>query len=189
MSLPHTLLIVATILSAVAGAALWRRRLELRDLERSLYPEVVALRLQAAILADELARRHVGGQALDAAFFAQWRLSAPLVYPAVGGALGRLPGEGVDRVGYFHAQLAEARERTARARVDGGLSGSPYRLLSNLVRACNNVGRWTDRMEARHGRPLAGLPDLAEANRLLGTLEDAGGEPIVHAWCWADTAS
>ncbi|MFT4253208.1 MAG: hypothetical protein QM608_12050 [Caulobacter sp.] len=188
MTLLQTLPIVVAI--AVTGVACvwWRRRSEVRDLERALYPEVVSLRQQAGALAAELARRQAEGRGLDPAFFARWRLSAPLVYPAAAGGLGRLPGEGVDRVGYFHAQLAEARSRLAEARAADGVLASSYRLLSNLVRACNHVDRWTSALEPRLGRPLTGYADLAAANRLLEVLEQAGGEPMALPWCWADTA-
>lgn len=190
MSLPQTLLIVAAILAAVFGAPLWRRWLERRDLERALYPEVVGLHRQAAQLSTELARRHAEAEdlRLDEAFFARWRLSAPLVYPAAASGLGRLPGGARDRVGYFYAQLAEARVRLGEARAADGVIGSPYRLVSNLVRACNHVEPWVAAMERRLGPSLLARPDLTAANVLLGALEEAGSEPMADPWFWADTA-
>ncbi|MDG2528826.1 hypothetical protein [Caulobacter endophyticus] len=190
MSLSHALLIAAAIVATAVGTALWRRRLERGDLELALYPEVVGLHRQAAQLATELARRHAQdpGLWLDEAFFARWRLSAPLVYPAAAGGLGRLSGGARDRVGYFYAQLAEARLRLGEARAAGGVIGSPYRLVSNLVRACNHVEPWVGAMERRLGPSLLARPNLAAANVLLGALEEAGGEPLVDPWFWADTA-
>ena len=179
-------LILAFAIAATAlGALLWRKRHETRVVERALLDEVDALRWQAAAMAAEITRRHRAGEGFDPAFFSLWRLSAPLVYPAIGAALGRLPGDGVDRVGYFHAQLADARARLAEARAAGGFEPTPYRMLSALVRAYNQVEPW---LRAFRPRPAFLIPEpgMGDANELLEAFEDAAEEPRAIPYCWVD---
>lgn len=179
------LLILAAICGTGAGVALWWRRSEIRALERALYPEIISMRFQARALATEIARQHAAGPPLDAAFFWQWRLSAPLVYPAAAQRLGLLPGDAPDRIGHFHAQLAEARARLAEVR-SAGMLPAPYRLLSNLMRASNHVEPWVRARQPRFGAMPGDHPDMAEAHALLDTLEDGVSEPVAHPWFWAD---
>src|SRR5688572_20495626 len=96
--LAATLFLALTIVATGVGLAQWRKRDERRALEKALLPEVSGLRWQAAAMAAEIARRHKAGEGFDDAFFNLWRLSAPLVYPAAGAALGRLDGDALDRV-------------------------------------------------------------------------------------------
>ncbi len=159
------------------------RRMAARAVARALAPEVAAMRWQAAALAAEIARRHRANEAFDRDFFRTWRLSEPQVFPAIGASFGLLPGPAIDRIGYFHAQLGAARERLAMAASDGGFEPSPYRTLSALVRAFNHVQPWVEPyLDLVTGHP----PDMADANALLGELEDARAEPIAVAYLWAD---
>src|SRR5690606_20308328 len=133
-----TLFLVAAGFSVLCS----QRYLAARAVLRALGPEVAAMRWQAAALAAEITRRHRAGEAFDADFFRTWRLSEPQVFPAVGGDLGLLSYDAIDRIGYFHAQLAAGRERLALAAAEGGFQPSPYRMLSVLVRAFNHVDPW-----------------------------------------------
>lgn len=178
--------ILAIILIAIAVSIPWAtRHMRARSLERALYAEIVSMRVQAAAFAEELARRHDRGQAFDGDFFRQWRLSPPLIYPSAGTDLGLLAGEALDRVGYFHAQLAEARRRVATGEATGQI-GSAYRLLSNLVRAVNHIAPWIGQLERRHGKWPMSAAELSGANRLLETLEESA-DPVADPWCWSDT--
>ncbi|PQA88281.1 hypothetical protein [Hyphococcus luteus] len=188
MTVVYAFLLILTIIGTVAGVEGWRRRRETRALERALFAEIAPMRAQAAAMAAEIARRHQAGEPFDAAFFSLWRLSAPLIYPAAGASLGLLQGEGLDRVGFFHARLADARARLAEAQTAGRFEPSPYRMLYCLVAAINHVGRWTDAMEKRYGCIPCDMPDLAAANALVGTFERSGSEPIMIAYNWADCA-
>ena len=174
MTVVYAFLLILTIIGTVAGVEGWRGRREMRALERALFAEIVPLRAQAASMAAEIARRHQAGEPFDAAFFSLWRLSAPLIYPAAGASLGLLRGEGLDRVGFFHARLADARARLAEAQTAGRFEPSPYRMLYCLVAAINHVGRWTDAMEKRYGHIPCDMPDLAAANALVESLETSG---------------
>jgi hypothetical protein len=171
---------------AVALLAATHRRRQTLIVERALYPEVNSMRFQAAAFAGELARRHVAGIPLDAAFFSYWRLSAPLVYPAAGVELGHLSSDTLDRVGYFHAQLAEARSRVAEAKIRGAEALSTYRLLSNVLRACNQVEPWITSKDSLAGNLIGGEADVGEAARLLEDFEIDAKEPLALAYCWAD---
>jgi hypothetical protein len=183
---PYDALVALAVvaLALAAGARVWRSRREDRATDFALRTEARSMRWQAAAMAAELARRHRAGEGLDPEFFAQWRLSAPTVYP-VTSALGAIGREGIDRLGYFHAQLADARVRLAEARAAGRIEPTPYRMLSHLVRAVNHVAPWLDRGRSWEPYPL---PDLADANRLLGEFE-GGAEPIALAYLWADCAA
>lgn len=188
MTLLHALLICAALLLAAAGAARWLHRRNVSAVERALYSEVVSLRFQAAEFAAEFARRHNEAEPFDEDFLVNWRLSPPMIYPASARDLGLLPRDGLDRLGYFHAQLAEARQRLAEARALGRFA-SPYRLLSNLVRSCNHIDTWIRHLQAQLGKPVWDDIDLAGANALLEELEDANCAPVAHPWCWADSCS
>ena len=179
------LFLALTIVATSVGLALWRKRDEARAVEKALQLEASGLRWQAAAMAAEIARRHKSGEGFDDAFFSLWRLSTPLVYPALGAALGRLDGDAIDRIGSFHAQLADARARLAEARAAGGFEPTPYRMLSCLVRAFYHIEPWFGTQ--RH-RPLmfAREPEIGEASALLDGFERAGDEPVAVAYCWAD---
>lgn len=181
-----TALILVLGFSATALAAVFLHRyLVARDVARAVGFEIASMRWQAAAMAAEIARRYRAGEAFDTEFFRVWRLSAPQVFPAVGGQLGLLWG-GIDRIGYFHAQLAAARERLALAEVDGGFRPSPYRILSALVRAWGDVTPW---VEPYLGVMTRDTPDLSDASRLLDELETAAREPIALAYVWADSCA
>lgn len=180
------LLLAFAVFAARAGADLLSEARQRRGVERVLYAEIVALRRQAAALAAEITRRYRTEEPFDARFFALWPLSDPLIYPATGASpLGRLRRGEFARIGYFHAQLADARARLARGRAAGGFEPTPYRILSCLVRSINDIEPW---LRAR--RPTDGseedYPDLTDANNLVGHFEDLGQEPIAVAYCWAD---
>ncbi|GEM_PF-2583284 len=162
------------------GALAWQRRMARRALERALYPEICAMRLQALLLAEHVAEHHLAGGSFDAAFWTGCHLSSPLVYPATGAALGLLPGEGLDRVGYFHGRMADARAALNRG------APSLYPLLSNLLRACNRVAPWITALEPRFGPMIGGYPDVERASRLLESLELAEEEPAASVWSWID---
>ena len=182
-----TYLILAVAIFATGfGVLLWRGLDEARTVERALVHEVAAMRCQAAAMAAEIARRYKAGEAYDEDFFAIWRLSAPLIYPAAGAAIGRLPGGALDRVGYFHAQLADARARLADARDWGDFAPSPYRMLSGLIRACNHVEPWLRKLQPQPSPLSWQYPDTTEADRLLEAMEQAAQEPIAVAYCWVD---
>lgn len=189
MTLAHALILAAAILASGFVPVLLQRRWRGQALERALYPEVVGLRFQALAAAAEIARRHRSGEPLDEAFFQGWRLSTPLVYPAVGGELGFLSADVCDRIGHFHAQLADARARLAEIRA-GRAAASPYRVLSNLLRASNHVETWVRALEPRRGPLLGGWPDAVVAHRLLEALEEEGAEQplIVQPYVWPDVA-
>lgn len=181
-------LTLAMIATAIA-IELWRRRHGARRVERALLYEVQGLHMQAGAMAVEIARRYRAGEAFDADFFSLWRLSAPLVYPAVGAELGRLSREAIDRVGYFHAQLADARGRLAEARAGGGFAPSPYRMLTSLVRAYYHVQPWHPSLQPGRNPVMAYVPDLADACSLLAEFERADVEPLPVAYGWADCAA
>jgi hypothetical protein len=111
---------------------------------------------------------------------------APLIYPATGAAaLGLLSGEALDRIGSFHGQLADARQRLAEPGLRRLRSDAvPDALLP--VHAFNHVEPWLSRLRPRLGRICWDEPDLADANALLGQLEQPGTEPITVAYCWVD---
>lgn len=179
-----TVTICFFVMLAAAGLVMAQERLAVRAVARVLRPEVAALRCQAAHMTAEITRRYRAGEAFDADFFRTWRLSEPQIFPAVGADFGRLPREAVGRVGYFHAQLAAARERLAAAAVAGEFQPSPYRILSCLVRAHNDVQPW---IGPHIDRVTQWTPDLADANALLGELEDSGLEPMVLTYVAAET--
>lgn len=186
MALGHTLLLCAVLLLTVTGTALWVHRRQMRAIERALYCEAVSLRFQAASFAVEFARRHNRADRLDEDFFARWRLSPPMIYPVSARDLGFLSSDVLDRLGYFHAQLGEARRRLVDAQASGDFA-SPYRLLNNLVRASNGIEPWIRGYEQRHGAPVGHDIEFAEARALLELFEDAQAEPLAHPWCWADS--
>ncbi|MFC3711145.1 hypothetical protein ACFOMD_01090 [Sphingoaurantiacus capsulatus] len=166
----------------------WRGRARRHRVERVLFQELVSLRRQAVEMAAEIERRHRAGEGFDLAFFNLWRLSPPLLYPAMGAALAVLPGGTLDRIGYFHAQLADARARLSNARTAGGFEPTPYRMLSCLVRAISHVDPWYEGVGRTLGNVEPWEPDLAGASALLGSFEDAAQEPLVLAYYWADCA-
>lgn len=177
---------LAVLIALIAAAAvlLWgQHRQRARAAVRALAPEVAAMRWQAAALAAEITRRYRAGTPFDAEFFQVWRLSPPLVFPALGADLGYLSREAVGRIGYFHAQLAAARERLALAEGDEGFRPSPYRMLSLLVRAFNEVTPWVEpHLDISTRNPA----DLSDANALLGELEALEREPVSMAYHWTD---
>jgi len=178
--------ILATLLGLTVIAAsilAWRLRAQ-RALARAVGAEIAHMRWQAAAMAAEITRRHRAGEAYDRTFLRVWRLSAPLIFPAIGGDLGLLTPDAMDRIGYFHAQLAAARERLACAATDMGFEPSPYRILSALVRACNHVTPWIGPHLCVATRDL---PDLTDANMLLGEFEDAAAEPFAAVYIWPDS--
>ena len=180
-----TLLVILAVIATGAGVGLWSRRIQRKAIQRVLRPEIAGMRLQARALAAELARRHRAGMPLDADFFWEWRLSAPLIYPAVGPGLGLLSAEAVERIGFFHAQLAAARDRLAEVQAAGGVMPSPYRLLSNLLRACKEVEPWLRASE----HPAVGAihvdPETSAASALMAEFEQRA-ELLAEPWCWAD---
>lgn len=183
---PNAYAFASGLVLLIAVAIMWRRKRDVRRLERALFYEVRAMRCQAASMALEIARRHRAGEPFDANFFGLWRLSAPMIYPSVGFMLSRLPGSVIDTVGYFHAQLSDARARLAEARDVGRFEPTPYRMLSSLVRACYHAQPWCEALEFP-GSPLVyDCPDLLEASSLLGEFERAGHEPVAVAYCWVD---
>lgn len=171
-----------------AAGVVVQARIKRRSLQRCLLSEIVSLRHQARDMAVEIARRHACGEPLDPIFFARWRLSTPLIYPAAGAALAQLPGEALDRVGYFHAQLADARSRLADARLAGRFEPSPYRMLSCLIRAWNHVQPWCAAIDPHFDWLDGDEPDLTSASLLLGAFEEDGLEPVAVAYSWADRA-
>ena len=185
--MPYLTLALAIVATGF-GILLWRWFDEARAVERALVHEVAAMRCQAASMAAEIARRYKAAEPFDEDFFALWRLSAPLVYPAAGAAIGRLPREALDRVGYFHAQIADARARLADARESGDFTPSPYRMLSCLLRACNHVEPWLRKLQPQPNPLSWQFPDTTEADRLLEAMEQAAQEPIAVAYCWVDCA-
>ena len=186
-SLSHLIILFIAVVAGVFSAGLWLRWHDRRALERTLFYEVRALHSQCASMAAEIARRHKAGEALDESFFSLWRLSAPLIYPAVGFGLSRLGGDVLDRIGYFHAQLADARSRVAEARMAGAFQPSPYRILSSLVRAFYHVQPWLDSQE-RMDWALSEKADITHANALLSEFESSAKEPLAVVYCWVDMA-
>jgi len=178
-------MVVGNVLG-VAGVAMANRWLDAQAVRRAVAFEVAEMRWQAAAMAAEIARRYRAGEPLDAGFFRAWRLSAPHIYPSIGAGIARLSPAGLQRVGYFHAQLAAARERVAIAEREGGFHPSPYRVLSCLVRAVNEVQPW---VQPHLGVSTGSPPDMADANALLGELEARGDEPIAMAYIWADSCA
>lgn len=171
--------VAALALAVVVGNHLLRRRV----VRRAIATELVGLRWQAAAMAAEITRRIRADEAFDNEFFHRWRLSEPQVFPALGADFGLLAREGIARVGYFHAQLATARERWRLAADEGGFRPSAYRILSALVRACNDIEPWAK----PHLDIVTGTtPDMTDANKLLGEFEAAGAEPLAVAYLWAD---
>jgi len=182
-----SLLIQLLGLAVIAGGVVVaQRRLAVRAVSRALWPEVAAMRWQAAAMAAEITRRHRAREAFDADFFRTWRLSEPQLFPAVGAHFGLLSHDAIDRVGFFHAQLAAARERVSLAAAEGSFQPTPYRVLSALVRAFNHVQPW---VEPHLDIATAMTPDLADASALLEELENAGHEPIAVAHIWADSCA
>lgn len=177
--------IVMGLVIAVAalGWSRWQRWRDARALEALLFAEAAALQLQAAHLAAELARRDAAGAGCDADFFACWRLSKPTVYPTAAAGLMRLRGGTPERLGYFHAQLADARARLAMAERTGQFAPSPYRFLSQLVRAHYTIEPWCAAMARRLRWLPAPLPDMLAASALVSRYEAAGDEPVLLAYC------
>lgn len=186
MSTLGALLILVVAIGAAFLLLYWHRRQQIVALENALYPEVESMRFQAAVFANELARRHDRAGSLDLAFLHGWRLSAPSIYPAAGAQLGLLPADALDRIGYFHAQLAEARARIADAKAFGVETLSSYRLLSNVLRAYNHVEPWTSSKARRLGTLPGGKAEVGAAARLLEQFEAAAQEPLASPYCWAD---
>ena len=185
MGLTELLLIAALPLAACA-AVLLQHSLRRRAVVRALGREVAGLRWQAIALAAEITRRLRAREPFDRDFFLTWRLSAPLIFPALGADVGLLPGDGLDRVGYFHAQLATARERLAQAAVDGAFHPSAYRILSALTRASYDIEPW---VEPHLDIVTRDAPDRADACALLGEFEDQQKEPLAMAYIWADACA
>lgn len=161
------------------------RHARVRQIENALYPEIVFMQFQAAALANEIARRRRSGLSWGTDLFRDWRLTAPLIYPALGADLGLLSRDAIDRLGYFHSQLQEARTRVAEAKSEELGEASPYRLLANLIRACNHVQPWITGLEPRLGKLIDCEPDLSQANELLTELElssDHALTTVPYAW-------
>lgn len=182
MTATELTLLVLAIIGTGVGVEVWRRLDEGRAVERANYREIVGLRAEAVWVAVEIARRHRAAEPFDETFFAQWRLSTPLIYPAVGAKLGLLSRRSVHAIGYFHAQLANARVRWAEARATGGFQPSPYRVLCHLLHAHGEVEPWVRRISLELPIELQGEPDRAEAYALIGELEQKGEERIVEAY-------
>lgn len=175
--------IVLTMIGSAVCVELWRRSYAARAVTWALSDEVVALRAEAMAMAVEIARRHMENEALDAAFFGRWRLSEPIVYPAVGVGLGLLPSrDAIGRVGYFHAQLANARVRLAEARATGRFEPSPYRVLGHLLRASHDAGPWVQKHRRRLPRCAWEQPDTSQADALLEAFERTGAEPLIEPY-------
>lgn len=186
---PSILLLGISIVAFTIGLTLWREHRERALVELALFPEVVALRRQAAALAAEIARRHEAREPFDTRFFALWHLSAPMIYPATGAAgLRCLSRESLGRVGHFHAQLADARARLARAQTKSGFEPSPYRMLSTLIWAVNNVEPWLHARRLRLGLGPQEDEDLSFACSLLASFESTAEEPLAVPYCWVDCA-
>lgn len=183
---PAVFLLIVAILASAPGAVLVHRALRQRTVARALGREVAGLRWQAIALAVEITRRVRTKQAFDPDFFLTWRLSAPMIFPALGADFGLLPDGALDRVGYFYAQLANARERLALAATHGAFRPSPYRILSALVRASYDIEPWVGPYLDVVTREI---PDRSEVSALLDELESAQNEPIALTYIWADTCS
>ena len=183
MSELATVILAFVIIGTSVVVTLWRTREKVQAIEKALMYEVIAMRSQATAMAAEIARRHMTGEPFDKSFFNIWRLSPPLIYPAVGANIGMLSHEALDRVGYFHAQLADARARLADARPVGGFEPSYYRVLSCLVRSANHVQPWLDTLQPDLGNAD---PDMSAADTLLNDLEKAAAEPRAEVYCWVD---
>lgn len=181
--LPHGILLIAGAgVLAVAWVTI-ERSLRRNSVERAIAAELLGLRWQAIAMAAEIARRVRVGEAFDGTFFHCWRLSEPQMFPALGAEFGLLPRETVGRIGYFHAQLATARERWRLAADEGEFRPSVYRILSALLRACGEIEPWAKpRLDIVTGT----TPDLRDANLLLSALETAGTEPLAVAYLWTD---
>jgi hypothetical protein len=181
----NTLLLLIFSLVAIAlGVVVIRRLMAAAAVTRTLAPEVVSLRWQAAAMAAEITHRHRTGQAFDVDFFRAWRLSEPQLFPAVGADIGLLSNDAINRLGHFHGQLAAARERLALAASEGGFRPTPYRMLSALLGAASGVRPWLK----PHMDILAHTtPDLTDAAALLEELEDPKRGPIAVAYLWHDT--
>ena len=187
-TLTLTALALAATLSIGVAAQMLLRRKDEKAMERLLYKEALALRWQACAVAAEVARRHVAASGFDDAFFAQHLLSPPLLYGATGAlVLGRLPRQVLARLHYFHGQLAAARSRLERAGRNGTFDPSPYRLLSNLVRAHYELEPWVAKLQPRFGGPLEPEPDISLANRLVGAFVEESHESLAVAYCPADS--
>ena len=186
MSPTEYLLIVAALTVAGLGAMLIHRSLRRRAVARALGREVAGLRWQAIALAAEITRRLRAGEAFDPDFFLTWRLSAPMVFPALGADFGLLPGGALDRVGFFHAQLATARERLAIAAAQGEFRPSAYRILTALVRASYDIEPW---VEPYLDIVTREIPDRSDMSALLSELEDLRNEPLALAYIWADACA
>lgn len=160
---------------------------KVRSLERVVLSEIAPMRWQAASMAAEVARRHNAAISFDRDFFTCWRLSKPLIYPQIGTGLMLLPDDVFIRAGYFHAQLAEARSRLSDGENTCGFAPSPYRLLSSLVRAVNEVQPlMRSPIGKRASAVVPALPDTTEANSCVEALELAEQEPAVIPYCWFD---
>lgn len=182
------MLVALTVVGCIVGVEAWRRRREVRAVERALYFETVHLRTEAMAMAVEIARRRLAREPLDTGFFLRWRLSTPLIYPALGARLGLLDRDALDRIGYFHAQLANARERLAEARAAGAFEPSPYRMLSALLRPACHVLAWIQGLEPRERLVEVSMvwPDTTQAMALLADFEERAEEPVVQAYSWTD---
>jgi hypothetical protein len=183
---PAVLLLFVAMLAAAPCAVLAHSALRQRTVTRALGREVAGLRWQAIALAAEIARRVRAKEAFDPDFFLTWRLSAPMIFPALGADFGLLPGGALDRVGYFYAQLANARERLALAAAQGAFHPSPYRILTALVRASYDIEPW---VEPYLDIVTREIPDRSDVSALLDELESAQTEPIALAYIWADACS
>lgn len=180
------LLLIVAILVSAPGAVLIHRALRRRTVARALGCEVAGLRWQAIALAAEITRRVRAKEAFDLDFFLTWRLTAPMIFPALGADFGLLPGGALGRVGYFYAQLATARERLALAAAQGGFHPSPYRILAALVRASYEIEPW---VEPYLDITTREIPDRSDVSALLDELESALTEPLALAYIWADACS
>lgn len=184
----YFLLLLAAL--GVAGASMfWWEHRKKQSVECALYTEIISLRVQAASLAEEIARRHIAAEPFDARFFDLWPLSEPIIYPNTAAAsLGLLSRESLGCVGTFHGQLAGARARLARARPVGSFQPTPYRVLSGLVRAHYAVDPWIKALRPTLGDIPGVDPDITTANTLLGEFEEASDEPLAVPYCWVDCA-
>lgn len=170
--------------AALAILVVWASySLRRRAVERSISTELLGLRWQAAAMAVEITRRLRAGETFDSEFFYCWRLSEPQIFPALGADFGLLSREARGRIGYFHAQLANARERLRLATSDREFRPSAYRILTALARAFNEVEPWArPRLDIVTGN----TPDMADAYRILGEFEATRMEPVPIAYLWAD---
>lgn len=183
---PTDALLILTLPAGALGAVLLHRVLRGRAVARALGPEVAGLRWQAIALAAEIARRIRANQPFDQDFFLTWRLSAPMIFPALGADFGLLPREALGRIGFFYGRLATARERLALAAAHCEFRPSVYRVLTALITASYDIEPW---VEPYLDIVTRGVPDRSEVTALLSELERSMSEPFAEPYVWADVCT